>query len=56
MEKECICIPGDPCDYHAATCIICFPICQGHPSPMTEKQLDQADYIYKYKGNPQPKS
>lgn len=27
----CICCTGDPCDYHAATCITCRPKCQGHP-------------------------
>lgn len=30
--KPCICVAGDPCDYHAATCITCYPKCQGHPS------------------------
>lgn len=27
----CICTTGDPCDYHAVTCITCHPKCQGHP-------------------------
>lgn len=29
--SHCICLTGDPCDYHAATCITCHPKCQGHP-------------------------
>ena len=31
-KKPCICKVGDPCDYHAATCITCHPRCGGHPS------------------------
>lgn len=30
--KFCICDPGDPCDYHAASCTVCPDRkCQGHP-------------------------
>lgn len=29
--KLCICEPGDPCDYHAATCVTCTGGCSGHP-------------------------
>lgn len=25
LLPPCICEPGDPCDYHAATCVICPP-------------------------------
>jgi hypothetical protein len=32
--QACICEPGDPCDYHAATCVVCPPgRCTGHPGP-----------------------
>lgn len=32
MTRYCICEPGNPCDYHAVTCIICpSGHCQGHP-------------------------
>lgn len=32
QPKSCICEPGDPCDYHAATCVVCLNgKCQGHP-------------------------
>lgn len=27
----CCCTPGDPCDYHAATCVVCVGKCKGHP-------------------------
>jgi hypothetical protein len=28
----CVCAKGDPCDYHAATCVVCpGGKCQGHP-------------------------
>lgn len=29
--KTCVCEMGNPCLYHAATCITCGPRCQGHP-------------------------
>lgn len=29
--SRCICEPGDPCDYHAATCTTCDISCKGHP-------------------------
>ena len=39
-EKGCICTAGDPCDYHAATCITCIGGCQGHPVKV-DKALDK---------------
>jgi len=30
-RRQCICRPGDPCDWHAITCVVCYPRCQGHP-------------------------
>lgn len=31
LKASCICTPGDPCDYHAATCVTCPNGCVGHP-------------------------
>lgn len=42
--QGCICCTGDPCDYHAATCVVCYPRCQGHPSE-TNNPLRQYDRI-----------
>ena len=30
-KERCLCAQGDPCDYHAATCITCNGRCSGHP-------------------------
>lgn len=32
LAESCVCTEGDPCDYHAATCITCTPRCTGHPA------------------------
>lgn len=39
---ECICTVGDPCDYHAATCIVCKGGCKGHPCRFNP-EVDAAD-------------
>lgn len=31
-ELPCICEENNPCDYHAATCVVCEGKCKGHPS------------------------
>jgi hypothetical protein len=47
--KACVCTTGNPCDYHAATCITCpNGKCVGHPSgirnnknfPITQEERD----------------
>ena len=53
LEKErnrrrkmgCICLPGDPCDYHAATCTLCPPgKCVGHQvEAQTNREPDALD-------------
>lgn len=32
LPGYCICTAGDPCDYHAATCVVCPVRCKGHPA------------------------
>jgi len=39
VKKGCICCAGDPCDYHAATCVVCHPKCQGHPEENTVETM-----------------
>ncbi len=41
MTRYCICEPGNPCDYHIATCITCQPPghCQGHPNAQPPLRL-----------------
>jgi hypothetical protein len=39
---SCICTKGDPCDYHAATCLNCVGGCKGHPEPTREETAKKA--------------
>lgn len=41
-SKTCMCEINDPCDYHAATCIICpRGQCVGHPDVAVNSQLKE---------------
>ena len=42
-RKFCVCEHGEPCDYHAATCKVCYPRCKGHPERNTHG-LARQDY------------
>lgn len=43
MKRFCICEQDNPCDYHAATCLICVGGCKGHPyqSYQSKKELEE---------------
>ena len=38
---SCICTKGDPCDYHAATCLNCVGGCKGHPPEVSSARREE---------------
>lgn len=49
--KGCICTAGDPCDYHAATCVTCIGGCQGHPVSRFDPEQDAAHRAAEFEHN-----